>query len=383
MHRALQTIYGRLLMIPRVGPMFRIPVLTWRAAFGRSRGMGLAAAPRDDALALATAAIDGLRAEMMTLRAGHAARDAQLQALRDHAAALQHKQEQHAAELQAIRAQAEAAQARQDQQAAELHAMRTQAEQATEAQQATQAQQAAEFQAMRDRAEALQAMATQQAEELQQLRDRLEFARAELMFELRAQLAKSVMPTMPGATGAATAISPRILAPAKVEALRGAGALRVNLGCGHVPMEGYVNVDMRELPGVDAIADAADLPFAPGSIDEIHSAHLVEHFPLEHLRRVVLPHWHMMLRPGGVLRAVTPDAQAMLADFAAEQMSFEDLREVTYGLQEYDGDYHFCMFTPDSLGALLREAGFTQVGLTFTGRKNGKCRDMEIQGVKA
>lgn len=376
MPRALRTIYGRLLLVPRVGPLFRIPVLTWRAVFGRSGGLGLAAAPRDDALALATAAIDGLRAEMMDLRASNSRRDAQLQAWRAHTEAMQVQQNQQAANLQAMREATEAEQARQ---ATQLQAMRER----TEALQATETQQAAELQELRARIEAQQAQGTQQAAALQQLRDRLEFARAELMFELRAHLAKSGMPTVPGATSAATPLSPRILTPAKVEALRDASALRVNLGCGHVPMDGYVNVDMRELPGVDAIADAADLPFEPGSLDEIHSAHLVEHFPLEHLRRVVLPHWHKMLRPGGVLRAVTPDAQAMLADFAAKQMSFEDLREVTYGLQDYDGDYHFCMFTPESLGELLREAGFAQIGLTFAGRKNGKCRDMEIQGVKA
>jgi len=358
MYSALRTIYGRLLLVPSIGPVFRIPVLMWRAVFGRSSSMGLAAAPRDDALALATAAIDGLRIELMDVRASHAHRDAELQAMREHAKALQAKQDRQAAELPGMREHTEALQAKADQQAADLHEMR-------------------------ERSEELQAATARQAADLLQIRDRLEFARAELMFELRAQLAKSVLPSVLAGPGAAPSLSPRILAPARVEALRGAGALRLNIGCGHVPMDGYLNVDMRELPGVDAVADAADLPFEPGSIDEIHSAHLVEHFPLEHLRRVVLPHWHRMLRHGGVLRAVTPDAQAMLADFAAGDMPFEDLREVTYGLQEYDGDYHFCMFTAESLGDLLRGAGFEQVRLAFAGRRNGKCRDMEIQGVKA
>jgi len=187
---------------------------------------------------------------------------------------------------------------------------------------------------------------------------------------------------VPGA-GAATPVVTRILAPEKLRALQAAGALRVNVGCGHVPLEAYLNTDMRELPGVDVVADAAGLPFDPGSVAEIHAAHLLEHFPIEHLRRVVLPHWHGLLRPGGELRAIVPDAEAMLADFAAGQMSFDDLREVTYGLQEYDGDYHYTMFARGQLAGLLREAGFVDVAFAAQGRRNGKCREMEITGVRS
>jgi predicted SAM-dependent methyltransferase len=216
----------------------------------------------------------------------------------------------------------------------------------------------------------------------ERLSERLEFTRAETMFELRAKLPGGTMPSVPGGASTAPVVG-RIIATDKVRAQQEAGALRLNLGCGHVPLDGYVNADMRELPGVDAVAEVASLPFEPGSIAEIHSAHLLEHFPLEHLRRVVLPHWQHMLCPGGVLRAVTPDAEAMLADFAAGEMSFADLREVTYGLQEYDGDYHFNMFSRDALTHLLREAGFVEITFAFQGRKNGKCRDMEIRGVRA
>ena len=55
------------------------------------------------------------------------------------------------------------------------------------------------------------------------------------------------------------------------------------------PMEGYVNVDMRELPGIDVVATVDDLPFEPGTLDEIFSSHTLEHFPQEVLRRQLLP----------------------------------------------------------------------------------------------
>lgn len=292
-------------MTPGIGPLFRIPVLTWRAIFGGGNGLGVTASFRDDTLSLTIAALDGLRREVEVMRGTLAERVSQM-------------------------------------------------EKVTAEMRATEARQS----------------------------ERLEFTRAEMMFEMRAKLPGGTMPSVPGGASTAPVVG-RIIATDKVRAQQEAGALRLNLGCGHVPLDGYVNADMRELPGVDAVAEVAGLPFEPGSIAEIHSAHLLEHFPLEHLRRVVLPHWRQMLRPGGVLRAVTPDAEAMLADYAAGEMSFDDLREVTYGLQEYDGDYHFNMFSRDALATLLREAGFVEVSFAFQGRKNGKCRDMEIRGVRA
>ena len=63
------------------------------------------------------------------------------------------------------------------------------------------------------------------------------------------------------------------------------GPPRVNLGSGHVPREGFVNVDARELEGVDVVADVRSLPFEPGTVAEIYSSHLVEHFPIEELRQ--------------------------------------------------------------------------------------------------
>jgi hypothetical protein len=36
------------------------------------------------------------------------------------------------------------------------------------------------------------------------------------------------------------------------------GDLRVNLGAGHIPLDGFVNVDIREIPGIDVVASVDD-----------------------------------------------------------------------------------------------------------------------------
>ena len=203
--------------------------------------------------------------------------------------------------------------------------------------------------------------------------ERIEFTRCEMLYEMKYGRRIS------GAS--APRVEARIVAPEKVAASCQLG-LKLNLGCGHIPVEGYVNVDRRELPGVDVVADVGDLPFEEGGVQEIFSAHLLEHFPQEMLRRRLLPFWRTLLMPGGSFRAVVPDGEAMLAGIARGSYSFSDFREVLFGAQDYDGDFHFNLFAPDSLCGLLEEAGFKDIRVNARARPNGKCFEFEVSAVK-
>ncbi len=204
--------------------------------------------------------------------------------------------------------------------------------------------------------------------------ERIEFVRREIMFEM-AYGGAAVKRGQAKPAG-------RIVNQDRVDEQRRAGHVRLNIGCGHIPLDGYINVDMRELPGVDIVAEAADIPVEPGSISEIFSAHLMEHFPQEEIRRRLLPYWRDLLVEGGLFRAIVPDGEAMLAGAAAGTYPFEDFREVLFGAQDYDGDFHYNMFTPESLSILLQEAGFRDVVVPVKGRPNGKCFEFEIQATR-
>ena len=65
---------------------------------------------------------------------------------------------------------------------------------------------------------------------------RIEFVRRELMYEMRYGAGEG-----PRESGT-LAVETQILSPDKLDAAR-SGTLRLNLGCGHVPLEGYINVD--------------------------------------------------------------------------------------------------------------------------------------------
>lgn len=203
---------------------------------------------------------------------------------------------------------------------------------------------------------------------------RIEFVRRELMFELRYGAGANQ-------DNKALTVSSEILSQEKVDSAR-RDALRLNLGCGHIALDGYINVDRRALPGVDIVAEVDSLPLEAGEVTEIFSSHLLEHFPEEQLRRELLPYYYSLLKAGGTFRAVVPDAQAMIAHYAHGDYPYEDMREVLYGSQDYDGDFHFNMFTPESMSSLLREAGFGEPKVIESGRKNGRCYEFEIVAEK-
>lgn len=214
----------------------------------------------------------------------------------------------------------------------------------------------------------IQARESDLARSVADLWGRIEVIRRELMFEVRyGDRAGTVE----------VASEPKVLDEPKVAAARAEG-LRVNLGCGHLPLDGYVNVDLRELPGVDVLAPVDQLPFDEGEIDELYSAHLVEHFPQEQFVRDVLPYWVSRIRPGGSFRAVLPDAGAMLSGFADGRVRYEDLREVLFGGQEYEGDFHYNMYTTETLSQILTDAGLVEVQVEGEGRPNGACLEMQL-----
>ena len=73
--------------------------------------------------------------------------------------------------------------------------------------------------------------------------------------------------------------------------------MKLNLGCGHDIRDGYVNVDIVRLGGVNLIADLNNfLPFKNNTIDEIIIINTLEH--LENGVKAI-EEIHRILKPGG------------------------------------------------------------------------------------
>src|SRR5262245_50701568 len=86
---------------------------------------------------------------------------------------------------------------------------------------------------------------------------------------------------------------------------------KLHLGCGDHRLEGWINLDRVPGPAVDVVADGTALPFAEGSAAFLHSEDLLEHLEPSQ-GRAFLQECFRVLRPGGVLRLLTPDLKALI-----------------------------------------------------------------------
>jgi SAM-dependent methyltransferase len=79
--------------------------------------------------------------------------------------------------------------------------------------------------------------------------------------------------------------------------------MKLNIGCGRYPKEGFVNLDREAGPGVDVVHDLNCLPypFADSSFDLITADHVIEHLSsvfsvMKELHRVLTPGGELILR---------------------------------------------------------------------------------------
>ena len=149
-----------------------------------------------------------------------------------------------------------------------------------------------------------------------------------------------------------------------------AGVRRLNWGCGEHPEPGWLNSDVKDVPGIDIVADVrTGLPLETGSIDYITSIHALPELPypdlvpaLTELRRV--------LKPGGVLRLALPDLDRAIAAYQREDRDYfhvpdEDARSVggKFVTQMIWYGYSRSLFVHDFVEELLQKAGFDRIAV--------------------
>jgi predicted SAM-dependent methyltransferase len=117
------------------------------------------------------------------------------------------------------------------------------------------------------------------------------------------------------------------------------------------------------------------LPFPYGSVDEIYSSHVLEHFTYPRPLLGVLEECHRILKPGGRIRIAVPNARIFLqAYFEPDGFDREKFCNEPVGLKfqsridvvnfiAYLGGDHKFMFDSENLPLVIAEAGFRDVRL--------------------
>lgn len=203
----------------------------------------------------------------------------------------------------------------------------------------------------------------QKVYEIAKLNDRLKS-------ELMAEINKDTSPL----TVKQTTIETKIINKQKAKTLR-----KLNIGSGSFLKENYINIDHREIEGVDIVADIGNLPFEPGSIEEMFSSHVAEHFTERKLKEL-LTYWYSLLNDKGSIVLIVPDIEAMTHQYVKGKITWENLRQVILGGQDYNSDYHFNAFSTEYIERVVKEvlpeATFT---LVDSARKNGECLELEVK----
>jgi len=136
---------------------------------------------------------------------------------------------------------------------------------------------------------------------------------------------------------------------------------KLNIGCGDVPVKGYINIDLH-VAAADVRMDALHLDYADGTIAEIFSSHLLEHFGKRDVPRA-LKEWHRVLQYRGRLSMNLPNLEWCLKNWLSlpEKDKYGLALDMIYGLQTNDGEYHKTGFTCARLEKLLADAGYSDV----------------------
>jgi predicted SAM-dependent methyltransferase len=188
-------------------------------------------------------------------------------------------------------------------------------------------------------------------------------------------------------------------------------SLRLNIGCGDAPTEGWLNYDnspavrlarwpivislLRTIGLIDQgnakfagfcrarairYADATSrIPHPDGSVDVIYSSHMIEHLDRREARRF-LRECRRALKPEGILRIAVPDLRISVSDYVTKgnaevlldhlQLALDKPRGVIGILRNAlvgDRNHHW-LYDGPSLKRLIEESGFDRVEILQPGR---------------
>jgi len=98
--------------------------------------------------------------------------------------------------------------------------------------------------------------------------------------------------------------------------------IHANVACGPRPLRGFLNLDLHTLrPEVIPWDCRWDLPFADGSVAGVRAEHFLEHLePREELPAFLKACWRV-LKTGGVLRVIVPDAERYLRAYCRNDLA--------------------------------------------------------------
>ncbi len=167
---------------------------------------------------------------------------------------------------------------------------------------------------------------------------------------------------------------------------------KLHIGCGANHLEGWLNTELCP-HGREIFLNATEaFPLPSGTFAFVYSEHMIEHIPYAQVRAMV-GECFRILRPGGVIRLVTPNLAFLTTLLESDLTPFQDAY-IDYSVQQHaiqDGAgsgvhvfNHFMrawghqfIYDQLSLNRLVAQAGFVDV----TPASLAESRHARLQGI--
>jgi len=160
-------------------------------------------------------------------------------------------------------------------------------------------------------------------------------------------------------------------------------SIRLNLGCGQMPVVGYTNVDIYPGKGVDLECDIRQLPYEPNTVTEIMLLHAIEHFTLDDAVAMLRSYYKMLIK-GGRIVIEAPDVYKAVRNRPDNQLEaivgiFGDMNELRKGKTAYQ---HLWGWTGELMKATMEKEGFRDVQVSDGTTHGRPWRDFRVTAVK-
>lgn len=135
---------------------------------------------------------------------------------------------------------------------------------------------------------------------------------------------------------------------------------RLHVGSGRERLEGWLNVDIQALPGVDVVADVTHgLQFS--NVEAIFAEHFLEHLAIDKALAFLLES-HRVLGPDGWIRLSTPNLDWVWSTHYRLDQDADGKRNAALALNRaFHGWRHQFLWNREMLGEALAACGFDPV----------------------
>lgn len=169
-------------------------------------------------------------------------------------------------------------------------------------------------------------------------------------------------------------------------------AIMINLGSGHWKFDGWVNVDLDLESQPDVCVDlSGGLPFRDSCADFMHTEDFIDQLDQSHAIQF-LCECHRILKPGGVIRVLTPDVEQLANMYLNEPealktlwrqhvaipLQFDTAAEILNMGMRFAG--HQFLYDAETFSKLAAECGFEAKRVTFQNSEFEALRERDLRG---